>query len=276
VQSKEIVLGMLAGQAGYYSEQPGRDWRSVEDTTFDPLFAARKPKPAASLARGEDYYNEGALIWLEADQIIRDGTRGRKGLDDFARSFFSHPGGDERVRTYEFAHVVAALNAVHVYDWEGFLRARIMGTGQPAPLAGIERGGYRLVWKETPNPYDKARMDQAKSLSLYHSLGLSLDRDGVVTGTRWDGPAFNAGLVNGARIVAVDGVAYDQERIKQAITEARSTGRPIELLVRRGDRFLTVPVSYRGGLRWPWLERAGGRADAPLDQLLAPRRSRAN
>jgi predicted metalloprotease with PDZ domain len=277
IQDKETVLGMLANWAGTYSEQPGRAWRSVEDTTFDPVFAARKPKPAASLTRGEDYYSEGALIWLEADQIIRAGTNGRKGLDDFARGFFAYKGGawssENRVATYEFDDVAAALNRVYPYDWAAFLHNRIAGTGLPAPLGGIERGGYRLVWKDTPNAYDKARMDDAKSLNLYHSLGLSLDREGTVTSTRWDSPAFDAGIVNGAKLVAVNGVAYDHERFKQVITEARTANRPIELLVKRGDRFVTVPLAYKGGLRWPWLERVPGKANAPLDQLLAPRRA---
>ena len=43
----------------------------------------------------------------------------------------------------------------------------------------------------------------------------------------------------------------------------------------RGDRFLTVPVAYKGGLRWPWLERVPGKASVPLDALLAPRRAMA-
>lgn len=274
VQTKEMVLGMLATQAGNYSEQPGRGWRSVEDTTFDPVFAARKPKPFSSLARGEDYYNEGALIWLEADQIIRAGTGGRKGLDDFARAFFSYR-GEGRAETYEFDDVAAALNGVYAHDWASFLRSRIQGAGLPPPLGGIERGGYRLAWKDMPNPYDKARMADSKGISLIHSLGMALDREGTVTATRWDGPAFDAGVVNGAKIVAVNGRTYDQEKLTQAITAAKGTSRPIELLIKRGDRFLTVPVAYDGGLRWPWLERSPGRNSAPLDALLAPRRSRA-
>lgn len=272
LQSPEVVLGMLATQAGKYAEQPGRQWRSVEDTTLDPVFAARKPKPYASLARDEDYYNEGALIWLEADQVIRAGTGGRKGLDDFARAFFAHPGDDSKVRTYEFGDVVAELKAVYPYDWETFLRRRIEAAGQPAPLAGIEKAGYRLVWKDEPNPYDKARMDAGRTLNLMHSLGLALDSDGDVTAVQWNGPAFNAGLVNGARIVAVNGITYDADRLKKAIAAAKGGSRPIELLVKRGSRYLTVPVSYGDGLRWPWLERVGG-GTAPLDRLLAPRRS---
>lgn len=274
LQSKEVVLGQLANWAGGFSEQPGRQWRSVEDTTQDPVFAARKPKPFPSLTRNEDYYTEGALVWLEADQIIRSGTGGRKGIDDFARSFFGIRPGDVGQVTYEFGDVVSALNAVHPYDWATFLRTRLEMPGQPAPLGGIERGGYRLVWKDEPNAFDKARMAEAKLLSLYHSLGLTIDKDGKVTGSRWDSPAFNAGLVTGVKIVAVNGTAYDQDGIKAAITAAKA-GKPLDLLVQRGDRYLTVPLSYRGGLRYPWLERVPGKAPAGLDALLAPRRPNA-
>jgi predicted metalloprotease with PDZ domain len=139
------------------------------------------------------------------------------------------------------------------------------------PLAGITRAGYRLVWKDEPNRFDKARMDNSKGLNLYHSLGLSLDKDGAITATRWNGPAFSAGLVTSAKIVAVNGVAYYPERLKKAITDAKGGHRPIELLVRRGDRFVTVQVPYSGGLRWPWLEPISKGVQG-LDRLLAPRR----
>ena len=271
VQSKETVLGTLANYAGLFTQQPGREWRSVEDTTLDPIFAARKAKPFPSLARNEDYYTEGALIWLEADQIIRAGTGGRKGLDDFARTFFGVRDGDWGVLPYEFDDVAAALNAVYPYDWASFLRTRFETPGQPAPLGGIERGGYRLAWHEEPNPFDKARMAEGKFLSLYHSLGVVIDKDAKVTATRWDSAAFNAGIVPGSKIVAVNGTAYDQEGIKQAIIAAKS-GKPIELLVQRGDRFQTVQVAYRDGLRWPWLDKVPGKGPAALDALLAPRR----
>lgn len=279
VQSKETVLGTIANYAGLFTQQPGREWRSVEDTTLDPVFAARKAKPFPSLARNEDYYTEGALIWLEADQIIRAGTGGRKGLDDFAKLFFGVRDGDWGVLPYEFDDVIAALNAVYPYDWAGFLRTRFETPGQPAPLGGIERGGYRLAWHEEPNPFDKARMADGKFLSLYHSLGLVIDKDAKVTATRWDSVAFNAGIVPGSRIVAVNGTAYDQEGIKAAITAAKAgpnagpnAGKPIELLIQRGDRFQTIQVAYRDGLRWPWLDKVPGKAPAALDALLAPRR----
>ena len=274
VQTKETVLGMLAAYAGNYATQPGRAWRSVEDTTHDPIISARKPKPYRTMARDEDYYQESALVWLEADQIIRAGTLGRKGLDVFARSFFGINDGDWGVVTYEFEDVVAGLNAVYPYDWATFLKTRIELPGQPAPLAGIEKAGYRLVWKEEPNSFERARMEDARNLPLTYSLGITLDKDGAVINPRWDSPAFNAGLVTGAKVIAVNGLAYDPEELKKAITAAKGGSKPIELLVNRGDRYLTVPITWNGGLRYPWLERIPGtRGQAGLDLLLAPRRA---
>src|SRR5690606_7591845 len=204
--------------AGFYSVQPGRAWRSVEDTTFDPIIDARRPQPYSSLNRNEDYYSEGLLVWLEADQIIREGTGGAKGLDDFARAFFGMNDGDWGVLTYTFDDIVAALNGVYAYDWATFLKDRFQTPGQPAPLNGIEKSGYRLVWKEEPNPYEKGRTARSGALNLQYSLGVTLDKQGTVTATQWDSAAFDAGIVNSAQIVAGNGGAYSADAIRQAAT----------------------------------------------------------
>ena len=270
LQPKDIVLGALANSAGNYSVQPGRAWRSVEDTTHDPIVNARRPLPYGSLSRSEDYYSEGMLVWLEADQIIREGTGGARGLDDFAAAFFGVKPGDMGHLTYTFEDIVATLNAVHPYDWTTFLNERFRLPGQPAPLAGIEKAGYRLVWKEEPNPYAQGIEENGSSTSFSYSLGFALDKEGKVTGTQWDSPAFDAGLVTGAQVVAVNGEAYSAEVLREAITAAKGGKEPIELLVRRDDHFVTVPIAYHDGLRYPWLEPAG-EGEQPLDRLLAPR-----
>ena len=272
LQSKEMVLGQLANWAGNYAVQPGRQWRSVEDTGNDPVFAARQPKPYPSMARGEDYYTEGALIWLEADQLIRARSGGTKSIDDYAKLFFGMRDGDWGELTFELPDIAAALNAVMPYDWQTFLDTRLNRPGQPAPLRGIEAGGYQLVWKDEPNLYDKARMTDGKVLSLTYSIGLTIDKDNKVAATQWDSPAFNAGIVTGAKILAVNGTTYDADGLKAAITAAK-TGAPLVLLVQRGDRFDAVSIEYRGGLRYPWLERsAGAKGPGGLDLLLAPLR----
>lgn len=272
MQSKDMALAQWATSAANYAAMPGRNWRSVEDTTLDPVIAARKPKPFPSWSRNEDYYSEGSLVWLDADMLIRTATNNKKSLDDFARSFFGGREGDWGEVTYEFDDVVRALNAVHPYDWATFLRQRLQTPGQPAPVGGIERAGYKIVWRDTPNAYDKARMAMSKGYDLTHSLGLTIDKDGVAGGILWDGPAFRADIVNGTKIVAVDGVAYSKDRLEAAIKAATDGKTPVRLLVERGGRYRDVAIDYHGGLRWPWLERTGTGPDW-FDRLFAPKRA---
>ncbi len=271
MQSKEMILAEWATNAGFYSAQPGREWRAVEDTTLDPVIAARKPKSFASWSRGEDYYNEGSLTWLEADLLIRQATNDAKSLDDFARIFFGGRDGDWGQDTYDFDDVAQALNAVHPHDWAGFLRQRLQTPGQGAPVAGIERAGYRLVWRDAPNVYDRDRMAQAKNYDLTHSLGMTIDKDGVASAILWDGPAFKADIVNGTKIVAVDGVSYSKERLEAAVRAATDGKTPVRLLVERGGRYRQADLAYHGGLRWPHVEKSGSGPDW-FDRLLAPKR----
>lgn len=271
IQSREVVLGQLASTAGSLVDNAGRGWRSVEDTTFDPVFAARKAKPYPSMARGEDYYGEGALVWLEVDQIIRAGTGDRKSLDDFARAFFGARDGDQGTMTYTFEDIVAALDAVFPYDWTNFLSARIERPGRPVPSAGFELGGYRLVWREEPNPFDKGRAGDGKFINLSYSIGLTVDKEGRVTASRWGSPAFNAGIAGDVKIVAVNGTAYTEQVLRDAVTAAKTATDPLRLTIKRGDQFGQVAIDYHGGLRYPWLERILGVDPSGIDLMLAAR-----
>lgn len=269
LQSPEIVRGALANYAGIFTAQPGREFRSVEDTTFEPIMSGRKSRPFPSLLRNEDYYIEGALVWLEADQIIRKGTSGRKGLDDFAKAFFGIKPGDWGVVTFDFDEVVSTLNGVYAYDWANFLDTRFRQPNQPAPLKGFEMAGYTLAWTEEENPYLKQAYAGSGSVNLFYSLGINVSKSGEVTSTLWEGPAFKAGLVNGAEIVAVNGKAFSADRIKEVVSATKDGGK-VELIVKRGDEFETIAIPYTGGLRYPQLVKTA-KGEAGLDRLLAPR-----
>ena len=80
------------------------------------------------------------------------------------------------------------------------------------------------------------------------------------------------GIVDGAQIVAVDGEAYSADAIKDAITAAKDGSEPIELLVKRGERYMTVPIDYHGGLRYPWLEPVGDGEHGPRPPARAAHR----
>ena len=63
--------------------------------------------------------------------------------------------------------------------------------------------------------------------------------------------------------------------LRDAITAAKAAPAgapaPLTFVVQRGDAVRTVSIDYRGGLRYPWLEKVPGKGPAGLDLLLAPR-----
>ncbi len=75
----EVMRDELAAMAAIYlpPSAPGREWRPLEDTTFQPIVTPRRPLSWVSWQRTEDYYTEGALLWLDVDTRLRELTRGR-------------------------------------------------------------------------------------------------------------------------------------------------------------------------------------------------------
>ncbi len=265
--STEETLDALAGIAARLDSDPGRKWRPLEDTTDDPVIAQRRPKPWRSWQRSEDYYNEGLLIWLDADSLIRQLSHGDRSLDDFARAFFGVSDGDWGELTYTFDDIVRTLNQVQTNDWAGFLHARLDLVGNRAPLDGITRGGYRLVYTNTPSEWFKSVEKLRKVTDLTYSGGFILGTEGEIADVTWDGPAFNAGLTAGTKVIAVNGRALDTDRLKDAIKAKKS---PLILLVKTGDIYRTIDLNYNGGLRYPKLEKTNT-APSTLDALLAPK-----
>ncbi len=261
--TKQQTLDALAAVAAAYDNHVGRTWRALEDTTNDPVIANRRPLSWLSWQRREDYYEEGQFIWLDVDTLIRELSNGKKSLDDFARAFFGMDNGSFVTNTYTFDDLVAALNAVVPHDWATFLRTRLESHGPGGPLDGLARGGYHLAYSDHPSSFSQPG-------NLTFSVGLTVSNSGAVGDVHWDGPAFNAGMTLGSTIVAVDGTAFTIDGLTNAITAAKGTTAPIELIVKKGTQYRTVRLDYHDGLRYPHLERDAS-TPARLDDILAPR-----
>ena len=274
LRTRQQALDQFAQTAAYYQIQGGRRWRALQDTTADPIIdPLRRPIGWSNWQRFEDYYTEGELIWLDADTLIRERSQGKRSLDDFARAFFGINDGSTVTVTYTFADVVSALNAVEPYDWSGFLRQRLDAIGKSPPLDGLLRGGYKLVYTDTPSDYQRERDAQNKRTDLLYSIGLQLkdkEQPGLISEVVWDSPAFKAKLTEGMQILAVNGVAYEGDVLADAIRTAREPGSRIELIVKSADRYMVANIDYHDGLRYPHLER-DATVPARLDEILTPR-----
>ncbi|WP_099185624.1 M61 family metallopeptidase [Sphingobium fuliginis] len=264
--SKQETLDAYAHIAAKLDTARGREWRPMEDTTHDPIISARRPKGWSSWQRSEDYYNEGLMIWLEADAIIRQQTRGAKGLDDFARAFFGINPGDWGQVVYNRGDVIKTLNAVAPYDWAGFFQKYVDSTTRETPKGGFTLGGYRLVYGDTPGAITKAAEGSGKFTDQSFGIGMIVKNDGEISNVVWDTPAFKAGLATGSKILAINGDEYSGDVFKAAI----KSGKPLQIIVKQDKYYRTLTLAYSGGLRYPRLEKTG-EGEGSLDRLLKPK-----
>ncbi len=262
------ALALVA--ARYDRDRPGFKWRTIQDTTNDPTIAQRAALPYRSWQMSEEYYSAGQMLWLAADSNIRKLSGNAKSLDDFARTFFGMDSDSFAAKTYVFDDIVAALNSVAAFDWTGFLRSRL--DAHAPPLEGLEACGWKLVYTDQESEFEKNAQAGRKYTDFTYSIGLRLDeKDNRITDVRWDGPAFRAGVSSGAMLVAVNSRDYKPERLKEAISAAKDSDAPIELLVKFQDEYKTFAVDYHSGLQHPHLERIEGAQDY-LSQLIAARK----
>ncbi|WP_322964788.1 M61 family metallopeptidase [Sphingomonas fuzhouensis] len=266
--SKQDTLDQYASILAYYANSKGREWRDLVDTTNDPIISSRKPKGWTSWQRSEDYYNEGLMVWMEVDAMLRQKSGGTKSLDDFAKAFFGIRNGDWGEVLYNFNDVADTLNKIVPYDWAGFLTKRLTETGQPAPIDGFAMNGYKLVYTDQPTAVFK--QSEKGRTDVSYSLGMVVSNGGDVTSSIWDSPAFKAGIDVGTQIQAVNGESYTGERLKAAILAAKDPNKPVKLVIKNQDVFRDVTLDYTGGPRYPHLQKVGT-GETGLDRLLTAR-----
>jgi predicted metalloprotease with PDZ domain len=260
----------LADTAAFLDNRPGRTWRSLGDTAVAAQILRSAPAAWSSWRRGQDYYAESVLIWLEADSIIRQRSNKRYGLDDMIRRFHGGQSGPPSVSPFQFEDIVAALSELVPYDWKKFFGERLSSTSPRAPMGGIEATGWRVVYRDTPSKLAKAAAEVSKGTDLRYSLGLSLGEGGVVRDVIPEGPAAKAGMAPGNQIVAVNGNKYSPDLLRQKVKESKGRSAPIELLVEDREFFKTFRLEYDKGERYPHLERDSGRPDL-LEEIIRPR-----
>ena len=264
-QSREDLARLVA----YYDAEPGRSWRPLQDTSDAAVFLYNSDNDWINWRRGVDFYEEGEMLWLDADTTIRRLTKDQKSINDFCRLFHGGTSGQPDLKTYTFDDIVAALNRVAPYDWSGFLRTRLDSTSPNTPIESVENSGWKLVYNDKSNEIEDNREAIRKGISLYSSIGMAIYGEGIVVDVMYGGPSYNAGIGPGMKITAVNDKQYSADVIKEAITNAKSSSAPIQLIVSNGPQVATYSVDYHGGLRYPHLIRDDSKPDY-LSEILRP------
>jgi len=269
LMSAEQYREALAATAASLDHRSGRTWRPLEDTARSVQTLRLLGPQWSNWRRSLDYYNEGELIWIEVDSIIREQTHGQRSLDDFCRRFHGGQSGPPKVVPYTFDDLVRALNEVAAYDWATLLRDRVGATSTHAPLGGIERDGWKLVYNDQPNAFARAAEKLWKFADFAYSLGFSVAKDATLIDVMVGSPAYQSGLGPNMKLIAVNGRKWTPAVLHAAIKAAQGTTAPIDLLVENAQFFQTYSISYHEGDRNPHLERVSGHSDV-LSVLLTP------
>jgi len=274
LKSQEQYRDMLAASAANLDYKVGREWRSTEDTAIAASIL-RGGNPAwANWKRGQDYYQEGELFWLDADTTIRKLTDNKKSLTDFLHIFLGKGGNTgPLIVPYTRDELIADLNQVVKNDWATFMRDRIDAINPHADLAGIERGGYKLVFTDKPTKSARTEASaggrRGAGIDVWYSAGIRVMGDGTISDVRWNGPADKARLFPGQKIIAVNGIVFSGDALKSAIKQAKGATEPIHLIL-QGDTFVTTAdLDYHDGERYPSLARIDGTPDY-LDDITKP------
>ena len=270
----------LAIDAAQMATHPGRTWRSLQDTTTGAQLLYNASTAWSAARRSTDFYPESGLVWLDADTIIREQSKGAKSLDDFCKIFYA-PQDGRRPKPYTFDDVISAMNMVWPYDWKAFFRQRLDSTSPQPPLDGIERSGWRLTYSEQKTELID-QLQQTRKIDLLwplweksdftdlrYSIGLLLNDDGTVLDSAPGMAAYKAGIVPGMQLIAVNGFKFSLPVVETAVLKTK-TGAPLEMFVANDASTYLVKLNYHEGAKYPQLSRDSTHPDI-LAAILAPK-----
>ena len=269
-QQYREILAVSAANLDYKS---GRQWRSTDDTALAASILRGGTPYWSNWRRGQDYYQEGELLWLDADTLIRQLTNDQKSLTDFLHIFLGKGGNTgPLIVTYNREELIRDLNEVVKYDWAGFLHERVDLVNPHADLEGITRGGYKLVYQDHPSESAQTLAGGRRGgglLDNWYSVGLRVSADGTIADVRWGSPADKAKLAPGEKILAVDGRVSSPEMMNAAIDKAKGTTEPIHLVIQTESYVKGLDIDYHDGQRYPTLVREDSKKDY-LDEITRP------
>src|SRR5260221_5962278 len=275
----EYLGDVLAVRSGLLTEQEFRDefariaaamdahgareWRSLRDATVSAQLLYYQSRAwAARFRRQDDFYQESALLWLEADTLIRRESKGRTSLDDFCKLFYGGESSAPKVVPYDFDSVVGALNTGLAHDWAGFWRERLDRLRPGAPLEGLQAAGWSLALTATPSTMHLAHEADDRDLDLHYSLGFYVDDEGATIGDVIPrSPADRAGASPGSHLIALNGYKWSKDLLHDTLAAPMEARGALTLIVEKDNTFKTLDLEYAGGERYPNLLREPGTED---------------
>jgi predicted metalloprotease with PDZ domain len=158
------------------------------------------------LRRSQDYYVERALIWLEADAIIRE----RAGAA-LARRFppcLLRPARYRSDRRHVHARGRRGRSGGRSAVRHAVIESRVYAVNAAAPTRGFDASGWRLIYNALPNA-DKfiPPLASPQGVQMF-TIGALVRNDGTIDDVVAGSPAYEAGLGPHMSIVSVNGRSF--------------------------------------------------------------------
>ncbi|MBX3362983.1 MAG: M61 family metallopeptidase [Phycisphaeraceae bacterium] len=197
-------LEILNGQIGTYIDTPGSRVQSLEMSSFDSWIKFNRPSPDAPNST-VNFYTVGAVASFVLDMEIRRRTDNTQDLDEMMREMYRrYPlsnGG------FSSADMVALIEERTGLEWQPWFDAHIFGTEPMDILGALAVVGLEQMHEppkpdtETPKPVRVREMRPYVGIRVADASGMAR-----VSNVLTDGPAFDAGIVPGDEIIAINGV----------------------------------------------------------------------
>lgn len=205
-----------------YLHQPGRFQQSASESSFDEWISTGDRERARNAS--VNIYSKGQLLALMMDLELRRQTKGARGLEDVHRALYAQHSVTQGGYTAE--HVRAALRAVSGQDWNGWWAQYVDGTAE-IPFAEL----FKSVGLQHLNEVAK---DEEQKQTWWAGWKFKDGSDpAVVTEVERDSPAWQAGVVAGDLLLAVNGVRVTPKDVGERLNLAQ-TG-PFKLHLFRRD-----------------------------------------
>lgn len=242
ITTPDFYLDRMATTANSHFNRPGRHTQSLEDSSFDAWIKFNRPTPDSHNST-ISFYGPGALASLMLDLEMRDRTDNEATYDDVMREMYQRfpleDGG------FDSDDLLGVINELTGSDFDPFFDRYIRGTEEFDLQGKLEIAGLELYHDSQADDGERAeRID----------LGLNLrTRDGLAEVSRVsiDGPAYEAGLIHGDQIVALNGRRLRAGDLSDAL-EKVEPGDTVRITFMRWDEMheVEVPAESRADGRW--------------------------
>lgn len=270
VWTPEMFRDVFADTYAGMNMQSGRKWRPLVDTAVSVQYTYPSPRPWMNARRRVDYYDEGSLIWLDADVLIRQKSNGKLSLDDFLHKFHGGQSASPAVLTYSLDDIVQTLNSVVPYDWKQFFVDRVYRIAPSAPIGGVENGGWKLVYNDTPNMQTQVDERNRNFINEMYSIGLNVDDEGVIRDLNPELAGAKAGLAPGMKILKVNDKEFSLDELRNAVYATKDSSKSLTIQAQNGKDIATYKLNYSGGEKFPHLVRDSSKPDY-LSEIAKPR-----